>query len=163
MGLDEHKMMRRRSSKHLVELEGDDDAEAEREPEGRVEQEEGLRPALAPVRRQPRAPPPRAAAPGLRPRPPRSCERGEENPVRYAKGRARARPARQARYAPAIGGLVPLAPPSRRSQDAGRGMGSSRSRGAAACGRLSPVGLRAASGSVSGSGGGGRGQEASEF
>lgn len=65
---------------YLVELEGDDDAEAEREPEGRVEQEEGLPPALAPVRGKPRAPPPRAsasaaAAPGLRPRrrPPRSC------------------------------------------------------------------------------------------
>jgi len=54
---------------HLVELEGDDDAEAERELEGRVEQEEGLPLELAPVRGQARAPPPRAsaAAPRLRP------------------------------------------------------------------------------------------------
>jgi len=53
---------------YLVELEGDDDAEAERELEGRVEQE-GLPLALAPVHGQPRAPPPRAsaAAPRLRP------------------------------------------------------------------------------------------------
>ena len=82
-------MMRRRSSKHLVELEGDDDAEAEREPEGRVEQEEGLAPTLATVRQQPRAPPPRAAA-AARPwaSPPSATqlrEEEEENPVRYAE------------------------------------------------------------------------------
>ena len=87
---------------YLVELEGDDDAEAEREPEGRVEQEEGLPPAFAPVRGQPRAPPPRAsaAAPRLRPRrrPPRSCERRRKpgqvrgrTPAGSARGRAGSR------------------------------------------------------------------------
>jgi hypothetical protein len=104
---------------HLVELEWDDDTEAEREPEGRVEQEEGLPPALAAVRRQPRAPLPRAAAaPGLRPRPPRSCEREERRTprVRYAcAGRSWKQARARDPPAPAIAGLVPLAPPSRRT------------------------------------------------
>ena len=102
------------NQEYLVELEGDDDAEAEREPEGRVEQEECLPPALAPVLGQPRAPPPRASAatPGLRPRrrPSRGCERRrEENPVRCADGRRRkrARARERAGDAPAIWRLVP--------------------------------------------------------
>ena len=102
---------------YLVELEGDDDAEAEREPEGRVEQEEGLPPAFAPVRGQPRAPPPRVstAAPRLRPRrrPPRSCER------RRKPGQVRGRtPAGSAR---GRGTHLPFGASFRLALDAGRG------------------------------------------
>jgi hypothetical protein len=62
---------------YLVELEWDDDAEAQREPKGRVEQEERFPPTLAPVRGQPRVLPcATAAASGLPSRrPPRSCKR----------------------------------------------------------------------------------------
>lgn len=78
---------------YLVELEGDDDAEAEREPEGRVEQEERLPPPLAPVSRHPPARPPRPSSiPRLRRRrPPRGCRQKKKRrnekkaPVREGK------------------------------------------------------------------------------